>query len=107
MALENIGAMEGWRRLWPMIQAEKGGYAGYIGMKIVLAIGAAIILGIVGFILALVIFIPAAGVAIAAVFAGKTAGLQWTAYTRRPEWPSPPCLPEKPQACSGLRTPSR
>jgi hypothetical protein len=81
MAMENIGAMEGWRRLWPMVQAEKGGYAGYVGMKIVLAIGAAIILGIVGFILALIIFIPAAGVAIAAVFAGKTAGLQWTAYT--------------------------
>ena len=37
MALEEIGAMEGWRRLWPMIKAEKGGYAGYIGMKIVLA----------------------------------------------------------------------
>jgi len=81
MALENIGAMEGWRRLWAMIQAEKLGYAGYIGMKIVLAMGAAIIMGIVGFILALVIFIPAAGVAIAAVVAGKTAGLEWTAYT--------------------------
>ena len=81
MALENIGAMEGWRRLWPMIEAEKAGYAGYIGMKIVLALGAAIILGIVGFILALIIFIPAAGVAIAAVVAGKSAGLEWTAYT--------------------------
>ena len=81
MALENIGAVEGWRRLWAMMQAEKGGYAGYVGMKILLAIGAAIILGIVGFILALIIFIPAAGVAIAAVLAGKSAGLQWTAYT--------------------------
>lgn len=81
MALENIGAMEGWRRLWPMIQTEKLGYAGYIGMKIVLAMGATIIMGIAGFILALIIFIPAAGVAIAAVVAGKTAGLEWTAYT--------------------------
>ena len=81
MALENIGAMEGWRRLWLMMQAEKISYAGYIGMKIALAMGAAIILGIVGFILALIIFIPAAGVAIAVVFAGKTAGLEWTAYT--------------------------
>ena len=27
MALEGIGAVEGWRRLWPMIQLEKGGYA--------------------------------------------------------------------------------
>jgi hypothetical protein len=81
MALENIGALEGWRRLWPMIKAEKGGYAGYVGMKIVLAIGAAIILGIVGIIIGLIVFVPAAGVIIGAVFAGKAAGLGWTAGT--------------------------
>jgi hypothetical protein len=81
MALENIGALEGWRRLWPMIKAEKGGYAGYVGMKIVLAIGAAIILGIVGVIIGLIVFVPAAGVVIGAVFAGKAAGLGWTAGT--------------------------
>ena len=81
MALEQIGALEGWRRLWVMMKAEKGGYAGYIGMKILLAIGASIVLGIVGFILVLLIFIPAAGVAIAAVLAGKAAGLGWTAGT--------------------------
>ena len=61
MALEGIGAMEGWRRLWPMIQAEKGGYAGYVGMKIVLAIGAGIVIGIVSVILALVVAIPTMG----------------------------------------------
>jgi hypothetical protein len=81
MALENIGAMEGWRRLWPMMKAEKTGYAGYVGMKIVLALGAAIVLGIVGFILILIILIPVAGVAVGAVFAGKAAGLGWTAGT--------------------------
>jgi hypothetical protein len=81
MALEKIGAFEGWRRLWAMMMTEKGGYAGYIGMKIVLAIGASIVLGIVGFILVLLIFVPAAGVAIAAVLAGKAAGLGWTAGT--------------------------
>ena len=42
MAMEEIGAIEGWRRLWPQIKQEKGGYAAYIGMKIVMAIGAAI-----------------------------------------------------------------
>ena len=46
MALEGISAIEGWRRLWPQIKAEKGGFAGYIGMKIVMAIGAAMVLGI-------------------------------------------------------------
>lgn len=81
MALENIGVMEGWRRLWEMIKAEKGGYAGYIGMKILLAIGAGIILGIVGLILMAIILIPVAGGTIAAIFAGKAAGLEWTVYT--------------------------
>jgi hypothetical protein len=37
MALENIAVMEGWRRLWLWIKHEKGGYAAYVGMKIVLA----------------------------------------------------------------------
>jgi hypothetical protein len=81
MALEQIGAIEGWSRLWPMMNAEKSGYAGYVGMKVVLAIVAGIIFGIVGLILALIIFIPGAGVVIAAVMAGKAAGLGWTAYT--------------------------
>ncbi len=81
MALENIGALEGWRRLWAMMKAEKSSYAGYIGMKIVLAIVVGIILGIVGFIIGLIILIPAAGVAVAAVLGGKAAGLGWTAAT--------------------------
>jgi hypothetical protein len=81
MALEGIGALEGWRRLWAMMKSEKAGYAGYIAMKIVLAIGASIVLGIIGFIFALFIVIPAAGVAVAAVLAGKAAGLGWTAGT--------------------------
>ena len=81
MALENIGAIGGWQRLWRMIEAEKGGYAGYVGMKILLAIGAAIVFGIVGVILALIILIPVAGVVIAAVIAAKSAGMGWTVYT--------------------------
>ena len=81
MALEDIGAMEGWRRLWPMIKAEKGTYAGYIGMKILMAIGAGIIVGIAALILGLVIAIPTAGLSIVAILTGKTAGLTWNAYT--------------------------
>lgn len=81
MALEDIGAVEGWRRLWAMIRGEKAGYAGYVGMKIVLAIGASILLGIAGFIVALIILIPAAGVAVAAMLGGKAAGLGWTVST--------------------------
>jgi hypothetical protein len=81
MALEDIGAMEGWSRLWAMMKAERGSYAGYVGMKIVLSIVASIIFGIIGFILALIILIPAAGVAVAAVLGGKAAGLGWTVGT--------------------------
>ena len=81
MALENIGTMEGWRRLWGMMKAEKSGYAGYVGMKIVLAMGAAILLGIAGAILMLLFLIPVAGIAVGAVLAGKAAGLGWTAGT--------------------------
>ena len=81
MALENIGAIEGWRRLWHMMEAEMGGYAGYVGVKIVLAIGAAIIVGIATLILALIIAIPTVGLAIVAVLTGKTAGLTWNVYT--------------------------
>ena len=81
MAVEGLGVIEGWRRLWAMMNAEKGGYAGYVGMKIVLAMGAAIILGIVGFILALIILIPAVGLVVATVIAGKAAGVGWTVYT--------------------------
>jgi hypothetical protein len=81
MALEEIGAMEGWRRLWPMIKAEKGGYAGYIGMKIVMAIGAAIMVGIATLILGLFIAIPTVGLSILAILTGQSAGLTWNAYT--------------------------
>jgi hypothetical protein len=69
MALEGIGAVEGWRRLWPMIQIEQTGYAAYVGMKIVLAIGAGIVA------------IPAAGLGIIAVITGKSAGMTWNVFT--------------------------
>jgi hypothetical protein len=81
MALEEITVMEGWRRLWPMIQAEKGGYAGYIGMKIVMAIGAGIMVGIATVILGVIIAIPTVGLSVIAIVTGKTAGLTWNPYT--------------------------
>lgn len=81
MALESIGPLEAWRRLWPMLQMEKGAYAAYIGMKVVLAIGAGIVIGIVSIILGLIVAIPAVGFGIVAVIGGKTAGLTWNAYT--------------------------
>ena len=81
MALEGIGAVEGWRRLLRMMEEEKGGYAGYIGMKIVLAIGAGIVVGIASVAVIFLLAIPAVALGIGAVIAGKTAGLTWDAVT--------------------------
>jgi hypothetical protein len=81
MALENISAIEGWRRLLPMLKSEKGSYAGYIGMKIVMALGAAVVVGIVTLIVILILLIPVGGFGVIAVLAGKTAGLTWNLYT--------------------------
>jgi hypothetical protein len=81
MALENIGAIKGWRRLWPMLKSEKGSYAGYLGMKIVMALGTAVVVGIISVIVILILLIPVGGVGVGAVLAGKTAGLTWNLYT--------------------------
>jgi len=81
MAFEGIGAMEGWRRLWPMVEVDVKGFAIYIGMKIVLTIVAGIAIGIVGLILGLIIAIPLIGAAVAAVIAAKSAGLTWNVLT--------------------------
>jgi hypothetical protein len=81
MALENLSAMEGWRRLWSWLQAEKGGYAGYVGMKIVLAIGAGVVLAIVSVIIFLLFLIPIGGLGVIAVLSGATAGLTWNFFT--------------------------
>lgn len=81
MALEGIGVIEGWRRLWSMIQAEKGGYAVYVGMKIALAIGAGIVIGLASLILIFIVAIPVVGVFVAAIVGGKAAGLTWNALT--------------------------
>ena len=81
MALEDIGVIEGWQRLWPMIRVEKGGYAAYVGMKIVLAIIAGIVTGIASVILILMIAFPIAALVIAAVMGGKSAGLTWNVFT--------------------------
>ncbi|HTZ75693.1 MAG TPA: hypothetical protein VMB47_17365, partial [Candidatus Aquilonibacter sp.] len=81
MALEHVSVMQGWSRLWLQVKSEKGGYAGYIGIKIVLAIGAAIALAIVTIIAFLVLLLIFGGVGAAAVFGGSAAGLTWNLVT--------------------------
>jgi hypothetical protein len=81
MALENIDAIEGWSRLWRMMQPDKGAYAGYIAMKIVLAIVVGLLIGIATIVLGLIFVVPTIGVALLAVITGHAAGLTWNAHT--------------------------
>lgn len=81
MALEGIDAVEGWRRLWPMIERESGAYIVYALMKIVLSIIAGIAVTIVSVILGVLVVIPAVVVGLAAVFTGKSAGMVWNPLT--------------------------
>jgi hypothetical protein len=81
MALQGIDAFEGWRRLLPQVNAEKGGYAGYVGMKIVLAIGAAIVFGIATIFGIVILLIPLGAVGAGGVFAGWAMGWTWNPYT--------------------------
>jgi hypothetical protein len=81
MALEDITAFEGWRRLWLWIKHDGGGYAGYIGMKIVLAIGAAIAFGIISFVAILILLIPIGGAGVVALLSAKAAGWTWNVPT--------------------------
>lgn len=81
MALEDLNAFQAWNRLLPMLEAEKGPYAGYLLMKIVMALGVAVVVGIIAVIVILIMLIPVGGVGAAVVLAGKAAGLQWNLYT--------------------------
>jgi len=81
MALEGGSVFDGWRRLWPMMKAEKGDYFLYVVMKVVLAIGAGIVVGIVTVILSLFIAVPAILIGVIAAITGQSAGLEWNAYT--------------------------
>ncbi len=81
MALENLGVIDAWRRLLPMLRGEKLAYALYVLMKIVLAIASAVLFGIVGSMVILGLLLPAAVLGFALVVFWKAASLSWNAYT--------------------------
>lgn len=81
MALENLSAFEGWTKLITMLKAEKGKYAGYAGMKLVMAMGAAFVVGIAALILILVLLIPIGGLGVISILLGQAAGLTWNVFT--------------------------
>ena len=81
MALENLDFADSWSRLFEMMKKDKGSYAGYVGMKIVLAIAAGILFGILIFLAILVVLLPVGGLGLVAVLTGKAAGLTWNPVT--------------------------
>lgn len=81
MALDDLLLGDAWLALWRVIASEPGAWLGYLGMKVVLAIGAGIALAIAGFIAMLpalvIIGIPVSVLVVPGVFAlkaGATAG---------------------------------
>lgn len=74
MAFEDVGAMEGWERLMDMMSAEKGAYALYVLMKVVLNAASGIVFGIVNFFVTLILLIPL-GIVAWVFITGKGAGM--------------------------------
>jgi hypothetical protein len=81
MAGEGLTPGQAWRRLWSMVEPNKGSYAGYLGMKVVLAITAGIGMAIVYFIALLIIAIPAIIIGVLVAVMVPSGHLAWTAMT--------------------------
>jgi hypothetical protein len=77
MALENLDFADGWRRLLGMIGREKGRYAVYLLLKLVLAIAAGILFTIIAIVPVLFVAVPG----VVAVVAGRAAGMGWNVTT--------------------------
>jgi len=77
MALDDLDFADGWRHLLAMIRPEKGRFAIYLLLKLVLSIAATILFTIIAIVPALFVVVPA----VIAVVAGKAAGLGWSVTT--------------------------
>jgi hypothetical protein len=81
MAVDNLGVIEGWRRLLQIMKGQKGACAGYVGMKIVMAIGASVVFGIASGIVAAIVMVPFVILGVVVVLLGHSGGLSWNAIT--------------------------
>ena len=81
MAMEKIGIMDAWRRFVPMLAGEKMAFTGYVLMKIVLTIAAAIIVGIATVLIFLFLLIALAIAGAIIFFGGKAIGLTFNVAT--------------------------
>ncbi|MGA8185764.1 MAG: hypothetical protein WB819_19220 [Terriglobia bacterium] len=78
MALENVGVIDGWRRVIALLGADRKGYVGYVLMKIVLVVGSTILFGILTLIAVLLMLIPLSIAGAALFFFARSAGLLWS-----------------------------
>ena len=81
MAIDDVGVMEGWQRFFAMMKGDPWAYAGYLGMKIIMAIGAAVVFGILSGIVVVLTLIPVAILTLIGVILVKAAGIGWNAFT--------------------------
>ena len=81
MAVDTVGVIEGWRRLLQMMKGQKAAYAGYLGMKIVMAIGASVVFGIASGMVAAIVMVPFIILGVVVVLLGHSGGLGWNAVT--------------------------
>jgi len=81
MAFEEVGAMDGWERLLAMMSAEKSAYVVYVLMKIVLAMGGAIIFTVLNLIVILVLLIPLGLLGLIGYLIGSGLGMTWNIST--------------------------
>lgn len=81
MALEGLTVLPALKKLADIIAQQKGSFAGYIGMKIVLTLGAGIVFGIGTFIIVMPVVLVIAIAAVVSILVGASAGLTWTPVT--------------------------
>jgi hypothetical protein len=81
MAMENVGVLDAWRRLRPLLESQKSAYVLYILMKIVLAMASAIIFGIITVVVMVFVLIVLAIAGLIVFLIGKAAGLGFNLAT--------------------------
>lgn len=77
MALDDLDFADGWHRLLAIIEREKGRFAVYLLLKLVLSIAATILFSIIAIVPLLFVVVPG----VVAVLAGKAAGMGWSVTT--------------------------
>lgn len=81
MALENVGVLDGWNRLLPMMQLEPWTYAGYLGLKFLLNIVAVATMALAFVFLLFVVIVVLGPFGLAGFLAARLLGLGWNLLT--------------------------